>query len=534
MKKRYILFGVILLPIIILSGISSEISEKEFSTSTWGLPEAQLSQIVELKDGDTYDLTASFVKKNINGNAVRMLAYNGSVPGPTLKVPQGATVKINFKNDTDIGNTLHSHGVRMENASDGVPDVTQEIVPVGGSFAYVLKFPDAGAYWYHPHVRDDYTIEMGLYGNFLVTPKEGSSWNKVDREEMVFIDDILLEKGDIAPFKKEGADRTLMGRYGNTMFVNGETDYTLSVKKGEVVRFYFTNSANVRPFNLTIVGTKMKLVGGDSGLYERDTWADSVMINPSERAIVEVLFDKEGSYELQNKTSEKTYTLGGIVVSGGETSLAPGKSFSDLRLHPEISKSIDQFRSSFTKKVDKQMKLSIYMMGGSNMGGMMTGGAMMEGGMGSSTGVPKGGIEWEDTDMSAMNMMSDTKMIAWNIVDEDSGKKNMDIDWDFKVGDKVKIRITNDGTSMPARMTEGIQSGGHPMQHPIHFHGQRFLVVNKNGVQQTNLVWKDTVLVLAGEYVDIILDASNKGTWMAHCHIAEHLEAGMMMTFKVE
>jgi FtsP/CotA-like multicopper oxidase with cupredoxin domain len=86
----------------------------------------------------------------------------------------------------------------------------------------------------------------------------------------------------------------------------------------------------------------------------------------------------------------------------------------------------------------------------------------------------------------------------------------------------VKIRIINDGNS------------AHPMQHPIHFHGQRFLVLNKNGTPETNLVWKDTVNVPAGEYADVLVDMSNPGMWMAHCHILEHIEAGMMFTFTVE
>lgn len=520
MKKNYIVVAGIATVFILLTFFSLQNSGKEFSASIKGLPLVVPSQIVELKDGDTIDLTASFVKKNINGKEVRMLAYNGSIPGPTIKVPQGATITVNFKNDTDIANTLHSHGVRMKNAFDGVPDVTQKAVPVGGSFKYILSFPDDGMYWYHPHVRDDYAIEMGLYGNFWVTPGEGSSWNSVSREVPIFVDDILLEKGKIAPFKKEGADRTLMGRYGNTMFINGETDYKLAVKKGEVVRFYFTNSANVRPFNLAIAGAKMKLVGGDSGLYERDSWADAVLLNPSERAIVEVLFDTAGEYVLQNKTPEITYTLGKIVVSDEQVVSEIGKSFATLRAHPEVIRSIDQFRTSFNSPHQRRIKLSVDMMGSSNMGGhQMSGGAMMGGSM--NMGVPKGGIEWEDTDMSAMNIMSDTRMVKWNITDEDTGKKNMDIDWSFERG-AVKIRIENDASSM------------HPMQHPIHFHGQRLLVVNKNGVPQTNLVWKDTVLVPAGEYVDIVLDASNPGTWMAHCHILEHIEAGMMFSFKVE
>ena len=156
-------------------------------------------------------------------------------------------------------------------------------------------------------------------------------------------------------------------------------------------------------------------------------------------------------------------------------------------------KIIDPFRPFFAKATDKRIKLSLDMMGGNT--GMMGNGTH---GMPSSMGggrmmgsVPEGGIEWDDSDNAGMNAMSNTDMVTWKIIDQDSGKANMDISWKFKAGDKVKIRITNDGNS------------AHPMQHPIHFHGQRFLVLNKNGVPQTNLVWKDTVNVPAGEYLDI-------------------------------
>ena len=148
---------------------------------------------------------------------------------------------------------------------------------------------------------------------------------------------------------------------------------------------------------------------------------------------------------------------------------------------------------------------------------MMSDGTMMQGMMMSQS---PDGIEWDD-DMQMMNELSTKEMTNWKVVDQDTGKANMDIDWKFKVGDVVKIRITNDATS------------AHPMQHPVHFHGQRFLVLDRNGMQQTNLVWKDTVLVPAGQYVDILLTITNPGDWMAHCHIAEHLEAGMMFAFTV-
>ncbi|MDP1625253.1 MAG: multicopper oxidase family protein [bacterium] len=528
MKNKLLFFGIAAIAVAIVGGIfvsnNNTVSGQTFSTSIKGLPSAEKTEVIELKDGDTFNLTAGFVKKRIGNTEVRMLAYNGSIPGPTLKIPQGATVTVNFKNDTDVANTIHSHGVRMANAFDGVPDVTQKVVLPGETFTYTLAFPDAGVYWYHPHMRDDYAIELGLYGNFVVTPESPTYWNTVDREVAVFLDDILIENGKIAPFYKDGSDRALMGRFGNVMLVNGETDYTLSVKKGEVIRFYFTNSASVRPFNLAIKGAKLKLVGGDNGAYEREEWKDSVLITPSEREVIETRFDMPGEYDIQNKTPDATTRLGKIIVSDESLVSANANVFQTLRDNVEAIKIIDPFRPFFAKATDKRIKLSLDMMG-SNTGNMGNGTHGMPSGMGGGRmmgGVPEGGIEWDDSDNAGMNAMSNTDMVTWKIIDQDSGNANMDIDWKFKVGDKVKIRIENDGNS------------AHPMQHPIHFHGQRFLVLNKNGVPQTNLVWKDTVNVPAGEYLDILVDMSNPGVWVAHCHILEHIEAGMVFPFTVE
>jgi FtsP/CotA-like multicopper oxidase with cupredoxin domain len=121
-----------------------------------------------------------------------------------------------------------------------------------------------------------------------------------------------------------------------------------------------------------------------------------------------------------------------------------------------------------------------------------------------------------------MNSNSGLHNVWWDLVDKDTGKKNMDIDWTFQKGETVKIRIENKADSM------------HPMQHPIHLHGQRFLVLNKDGIPQSNLAWNDTVLVPAGSTYDIIVEMNNLGKWMIHCHIPEHMEAGMMMKFTVE
>ena len=533
--KNKLIVGIIVVVVVIGGFVllrqpdtDNKVLAGNFSTDIAGLAEAKTSETVELKNGDTYDLTASIVKKTIGNSVVKMLAYNGMIPGPMIKVQQDAEVTLNFTNNTDVDTTIHSHGVRLENKFDGVPDVTQKEVKPGESFTYKVKFPDEGMYWYHPHIREDYAQELGLYGNYLVTPSDPNYWSPVNREVALFVDDILIENGKIATFSKASADRTLMGRFGNTMLVNGETDYALQAKAGEVIRFYITNSANTRTFNLSITGAKMKLVGADGGKYERETWSDGVILSPSERAIVEVLFVNAGSYKLEHKTPERTYTLGTITVVNEKVAISFDKEFVVLRSNKDIQSEIDAFRSSFNKPADKRLKLTIDM--GMQMQGMMqnnTGGHNMnmmgnDQMMSNSEMVASGDpIEWEENN-TAMNSMSNPDMMKWVILDEDTGKKNMDIDWKFKVGDKVKIKIENDRNSM------------HPMQHPIHFHGQQFLVLSTNGKSNDNLVWKDTVLIPNGDTIEILVDMTNPGEWMAHCHIAEHLESGMMFNFLVE
>ncbi len=530
-KKHYIGLGIVVIvtagAVLLFQNKSPyKVSSEYSSTDVTNLSASKPSETVELKNGDIYNLTASYVEKDINGVKYRMLAYNGSIPGPLIKVAQNAEVTINFKNDTDMKTLLHSHGVRMDNQFDGSQTTQKEMEP-GETFSYKLKFPDAGMFWYHPHVREDYEQELGLYGNYLVVSGDISYWSPVNREVALFLDDILIENGKIV-LSKQGTDRTLMGRFGNVMLVNSQTNYSLFVNKGEVIRFYITNAANARPFNFTIEGVKLKLVGADGGAYEKDQWKDAVIISPSERAIIEVMFDASGAFAIQNKTPDKTYILGTVQVSENIAQASYAKEFGELRTRQAIAKSIDPYRPFFTRAPDKQISLSLDLKG--TMADMMTkmmgsgSGQMMSSGMSMSSmmALPKGGIEWEEGDMQMMNKMSNAENIAWNIIDEATGKKNADIDWTFKKGEPVKIRIKNDPNSM------------HPMQHPIHFHGQRFLVVARDSAPQINLAWKDTVLVKAGEIVDIVLDTSNPGIWMAHCHIAEHLEDGMMIKFKVE
>jgi suppressor of ftsI len=502
-------------------------SSTHFPISTSGSSVAVASQVVELKNGDTYNLTASMVKKTINGHEVAMLAYNGMIPGPTIKAPQGVEVTIHLTNNIDVPTTLHSHGVRLDNAYDGVPDVTQKAIPPGGSFDYKIKFPDAGVFWYHPHIDEPYTQGLGMYGNYIVAPSDPNYWSPVNQEVPVTLSDILIgQNGSPVPFPQDGVDYTLMGRFGNVMLTNGSTDYELSVKKGEVVQLDLTNTANTRTFNFTIPGAKMKLVGGDNGRYEHETLVDSVVLAPSERAIVDVYFSAPGTYPVEHMTPDHTYQLGNVTVGSESVAQSYAQQFSQLRTNADMVATAKTLQPYFDKPADKKIKLTVDLNGGMSGSGshMMSDGMNMSNGSMNMGGMNMGGsdskIEWEDT-MSMMNQMSTADNVKWKIVDQATGKVNNDINWTFKKGEMAKIEIYNDPNSV------------HPMQHPIHFHGQRFVVLSVNGVKNTNLVWKDTVLVQKGDTVDILLDASNPGTWMAHCHIAEHLSDGMMLNYTV-
>lgn len=491
------------------------------------IQQAASSSIIDLKDGQSTDLTITPIQKNIAGRTVKMLGYNGSIPGPTLRVSEGSEVTINLKNGGDIATTLHAHGVRMDNPFDGVPGVTQKEIAVGESFTYKLKFTDPGAFWYHPHVRTDYALESGLYANIIVTPKDSAYWSPVNREVPLMLDDIALDKDGMLPFDAKVANHTLMGRFGNVMLVNGETDYQLQAKQGEVVRLYLTNAANTRLFNFALPGVKMKLVGADVGKYEKETFVDQIMIAPGERRVVDVFFEQAGEYAMKHQTPDKEYAMGKVSVSSEPASPSYSNEFSVARTNGAVVSELEGLMNTYLSKTpDKSLNLSLDMnsemrkgmpMGMHSMGG--GGMAMSDKDMG--MGDDGDALEWEDT-MASMNAQSNSNMMKWKLVDKTSDKANMDIkDWNFQVGDKVKIRIFNDPQSM------------HPMQHPIHFHGQRLMVLSTNGVRNDNPVWVDTTLVAKGDTVDILLEASNPGTWMVHCHILEHAESGMMFSYTV-
>ncbi|HST66036.1 MAG TPA: multicopper oxidase family protein [Mycobacteriales bacterium] len=519
-----------------------------FPTDTTGLPEATATPIVALADGDTLELRPGPVAKRLAGTTVRMLGYNGSVPGPTLRVRQGSEVVVPVTNGTDLETTVHWHGLRLPNRYDGVPYDTQQPIPPGGRFTYRLSFPDPGLYWYHPHIREDYTQEMGLYGTILVDPAEPDYWPPADRDVVLTVDDVLIEDGVIAPFSRTETNYAAMGRYGNVLLVGGETDLTLSAQAGEVVRLWLVNTANSRVFDVRLPGARMKLVGGDSGRVEHEEFVTSVVLAPSERAVVDVLFERPGELTLEHHTPRRTYRLATVTVTGAAP--VPRPAFDQLRQAPELAAEREGLAAWLAAPPDKVLAAVAEMDDPAAEGdGPVSYGCPMhpdvvsdrpgrcpDCGMklmaiapadgpadhhhdhGSGTA---DGIEWED-DMAELNRRTTPATMRWKLLDRTTGGDRPPVGWQFTAGERVKLRLVNEMDS------------DHPMHHPFHIHGAgRFLVLSRDGVPEPNLGWKDTVLIRTGQTVDLLFDVTNPGVWMAHCHIAEHMHSGMMFGFTV-
>ena len=484
-------------------------------------PVARPRALVRLTDGDTLRLEAGLVRRTLNGQTYTLYGFNSQYPGPLIEVVRGSEIVVAFTNHLPESTTVHWHGIRLDNRFDGASGLTQPAVSPGGTFVYRVRFPDAGVFWYHPHVREDVQQELGLYGNVLVRSPDGAEYGPANREQVLMLDDLLVGASGLIPLGRESPTHALMGRFGNVFLVNGEPDYRLAVRRGEVIRFFLTNASNTRTMNVSFPGARMKLVASDAGLFERETWVESVVIAPAERYVVHVRFDRPGRVALVNRVQGLDHlfgrflpevdTLGAVDVAAERVRDDLAASFAALRRHTATTRQLEPYREFLRRPADKALILTL-----ETNGLPPVTQRLMQ--LDSIYFAP---VEWSGT-MPMMNWASTGRQVRWVLRDPATGRENMDIDWRFQRGAPVKLRLVNERLSF------------HGMQHPIHVHGQRFLVLAVNGVPSDDLVWKDTVLVPAGSVVDILLDPSNPGRWMLHCHIAEHLSAGMMMAFTVE
>jgi FtsP/CotA-like multicopper oxidase with cupredoxin domain len=358
---------------------------------------------------------------------------------------------------------------------------------------------------------------------------------------------------------------TASRRYGNVLLIGGEPDLSLTSRVGEVVRLWLTNTANTRVFNVALPGARMKLVGGDSGRVEHEEFVSEVLLAPSERAVVDVLFGQPGELELQHRTPDRTYRLAAVTVTGERATPSLAGQFDVLRHAPELEDERQAFDAWLSAPPDKTLAFAVET--GDPSGPAPGAGPVVYAcpthpevtspdpgpcprcgmelleaapttqpaahdaapmpqvhGAGDHRGDDHGqgaaeGIVWEE-DRAAINRLTTPANTRWKLVDPTADDPNAPIDWHFTEGDRVKIRLVNEMYD--------------PMQHPFHLHGAgRFLVLARDGVAEPNLVWKDTVLVCNDQTVDILFDVTNPGLWMAHCHIAEHMQSGMMFSFTV-
>ena len=501
--------------------------------SSGTVPAARPTQLMRLANGDTLTIVADEVRKRVHGGERVMYAFNGQIPGPMLWVERGTSVRIRFINRLDQPSTIHWHGLRHDYRMDGVPELSQAPVAPGDSFDYVIAFPDAGLYWYHPHVREEMQQDLGLSGNIVVRGMTGLP--QVDREEILLLDDILINDDGVVPYGSEAVTHALMGRFGNVFLVNGEPRWEGTARPGQTVRFWFTNAANTRTFNLSVPNARMRLVAADLGPFDHMLEVESVVLAPAERYAVDVTFEGVGPWHLVNRVRAIDHLMGrfvqqedtlGTVIANGERRTANPSGMSRVPAITTDDQQVSQLplgelvgdesvrRSPFAVRTEPPDLVLEFGLRTRDLP-FVTERMML---LDSAYFHP---VEWSGT-MPMMNWATTGRQAEWFVRDGATGLENAAATFTVRRGEQRVIRLVN------------LRNSIHAMQHPVHVHGQRFLVLAVNGVAPTARAWKDTVLLPAGATVDILVEFSNPGHWMLHCHIAEHMEAGMMTHFVVE
>jgi FtsP/CotA-like multicopper oxidase with cupredoxin domain len=305
------------------------------------------------------------------------------------------------------------------------------------------------------------------------------------------------------------------------LLVNGEPRWEREARPGEVVRLWLTNVSNTRTWNLSLPGARLKVVASDLGRFEREEWVDNVVIAPAERYVVDARFGEVGTVPLLNRVQVLDHvggrilgaedTLGTFTVAGPPITPDLSASFAELRRPAGAVEDAASLRATLARPPDRELVLTLAT---DSLPFVLQRMFRLD----TSYVHP---VEWEGT-MPLMDLIPTTDEVHWILRDPATGAENEDIEWHQRVGDRVRLRLRNDRSVL------------HPMAHPIHVHGQRFVVLARNGVPVDNLVWKDTALVPVGGTVDLLVEFTNPGKWMIHCHIAEHLSAGMAMVVVVE
>ncbi|NVO27246.1 multicopper oxidase family protein [Donghicola sp. C2-DW-16] len=408
-------------------------------------------------------------------------SYDGTLPGPLIRVPQGGRVTRQLVNALDVPTSVHWHGIRIDNAMDGVSGLTQDPVPPGGTFDYDFAVPDAGTYWYHAHKNSMEQVARGLSGVLIVdeaTPPD------VDRDEILMLGDWLLDP-DTGAFVEPFANPMTMshgGRTGNLVGVNGQYAYGLTAETGERLRLRLINSANARIFGLRLQGMAGWTVALDGmPLDEPEPLTTEIILAPAQRVdlIVDVTAAMDQPAALLMAMSDDSWqALVEVKITGGRTPRADPPA--PLPANPNTAlPDLTQARS-----------LEIVMEGGA-MAGMDS--AVFEGETLDFRGLIERGQYWA---LSGRSGLSGTPFAT------------------LQRGEPVRIKLVN-RTVFP---------------HAMHLHGTHFRQIGPDG---TLGPLRDTILSFPDEPLEIAFTADNPGKWLFHCHMLAHAATGMTTWIEV-
>ncbi|MFV1852661.1 MAG: multicopper oxidase family protein [Thalassospira sp.] len=432
----------------------------------------------------------------IPGGAIQtpVWTFNGSVPGTLLRVKQGEDVNVAFENRLDEPSSIHWHGVRLPNAMDGVPGLTQKPVAPGETFEYRFTARDAGTYWYHPHINAPTQLARGMYGALIVEEDDPIS---VDREFVWLIDDWRLgANGEIDPTFNGGHDVGHAGRLGELVTVNSVHNPDIAVRPGERIRVRMINTANARIFAIDFAGLAPHLIALDGHPITPHVPDEPVFLfAPGTRAdfVIDVPVDATGGFALLDR-----------FFDGLENPLVNLRVQGD-RMRDEISTARMALSANPLPEPDlqnarrEQLLYTGGMMGGGVLRHLVETGKIDQGFLGGVRSMAQ----------SMMGMM--TGGGVWMVNGRDPERDDNGPLFDLKAGESCVFTLTN----------------ATAWYHPIHLHGHAFRVISRDGTPTRYQEWQDTVLIAPAEQVEIAFVADNPGDWMLHCHILEHKFGGM-------
>jgi len=436
-------------------------------------------------------LTARPATVNLTGDGhpdTAAWAYNGTVPGPELRIRQGEPVRVVVANKLGQDTTVHWHGIRLANAMDGVPGLTQAPIHPGESFTYEFTPPDAGTFWYHPHADTLQQLGRGLAGALIVEEREPVA---IDRNLLWFIEDWRLDQnGAIAPGFGNRMEAAMSGRIGNTVTVNGGVPDQVSVKAGERMRLRIVNAALARIVALRFEEHQPVVVAFDGQPCDpHPLEGGRLLLGPAMRA--DLIIDMSGQPGRRYAVTDDFYRE--LAYKLLDLTYEPT---SPIREHPDQTPKLPA-NPLPEPDLTAAERYEIALQGGMRGGMGMMGGGMM-GGMGMGG---MGGATWA---MNGMAMTGD-------------GQTDMPPLLTLKRGQSCILSLRNETA----------------WWHPMHLHGHSFRVISRNGKPNSRREWRDTVLIPPRERAEIAFVADNPGDWMLHCHVTDHQETGMMATLRI-